>query len=56
MRVKFLVLIFGIVLVSSVCAMSDTSVFQGQYFEGTEFQTGTYEFEFNIYTAEVFSD
>ncbi len=30
---------------------NDVLVWQGQYFIGTEFQTGTYEFEFNVYDA-----
>ena len=56
MGLKFLVLVFGIFLISSAYAMSDTAVFQGQYFEGTDFQTGTYEFKFDIYTGEIFGD
>jgi len=41
-----------LVLVSSsiiVSAASDIAVFQGQYYIGTEFQQGTFEFVFDIY-------
>ena len=31
---------------------SDVLAWQGQYFLGTEFQTGTYEFNFNVYDAK----
>ena len=56
MRWKLGIFILGILLISSVYAVSDTNVFQGQYFEGTEFQQGTFEFKFDIYTGEVFGD
>jgi hypothetical protein len=56
MGLKFIVFVFGILLISLVYAISDTHVFQGQYFEGTEFQQGTFEFKFDIYTGEVFGD
>lgn len=56
MRWKGLLIFAGVFLISLACAVSDTSVFQGQYYIGTEFQKGTYEFEFNIYTGEIFGD
>ena len=37
-------------LVPSVLA-SDVLVWQGQYFTGTTFNTGTYEFNFTVYDA-----
>ena len=39
-------------LVPSVLA-SDVSVWQGQYFTGTTFNTGTYDFNFTVYDALV---
>jgi len=56
MRLKLGLVVLGIFLISFASAVADTAVFQGQYFEGTEFQTGTYEFNFDIYTGEVFGD
>ncbi|MEK6952427.1 MAG: hypothetical protein AABX29_05405 [Nanoarchaeota archaeon] len=32
---------------------SDISVWQGQYYTGTTFNTGTYEFNFTLYDAKV---
>ncbi len=57
MKVRNLVLILAsVLLLSSISAVSDIAVFQGQYFIGEEFQTGTYEFDFDIYDAEVFGN
>jgi len=53
---KLFLILAGIFLISSVYAVSDTAVFQGQYYKGTEFQQGTYEFKFDIYTGEIFGD
>jgi len=39
-------------LVPSVLA-SDVSVWQGQYFTGTTFNTGTYDFNFTVYNAPI---
>lgn len=39
-------------LVPSVLA-SDVSVWQGQYFTGTTFNVGTYEFNFTVYDAQI---
>ncbi len=48
----YLGILIGLFLVSGVLAVSDTAVFQGQYFINNEFQQGTYDFDFNIYDAE----
>ena len=56
MRSKLAVLVLGVFLISLVCAVSDTAVFQGQYYVGEEFQQGTYEFKFDIYTGEIFGE
>ncbi|MBI2664448.1 hypothetical protein HYX10_03850 [Candidatus Woesearchaeota archaeon] len=32
---------------------TDVVVWQGQYFKGTEFQTGTFDFNFTVYDAKV---
>ncbi len=54
MRCKFwLGILMGIFLVGSVLAVSDRAVFQGQYFEGTEFQEGTFDFDFIVYDDET---
>ena len=39
-------------LVPSVLA-SDVLVWQGQYFTGTTFNTGTFEFNFTVYDAKL---
>ena len=39
-------------LVPSVLA-SDVAIWQGQYFTGTTFNTGTYEFNFTVYDALI---
>jgi len=39
-------------LVPSVLA-SDVLVWQGQYYTGTTFNTGTYEFNFTVYDALI---
>jgi len=49
---KFIILILGIFCISFISAVSDISVFQGQYYIGTEFQQGTYNFTFDIYDAD----
>jgi len=57
MRCKLLsIILVGVFLISSVYAVSDTAVFQGQYYDGTVFHQGTYEFKFDIYTGEIFGD
>ncbi len=54
MGCKLLVVImFGIFLAGSVCAISDVAVFQGQYYLNDEFQQGTFTFEFDIYDDEI---
>jgi len=53
---KLFLILVGIFLISSVYAVSDTAVFQGQYYDGTVFHQGTYEFNFDIYTGEIFGD
>lgn len=47
--ITILVMLF---LVPTVLA-SDIAIWQGQYFKGTEFQVGTYEFNFTVYDAEI---
>jgi len=47
--VFILVLVFCIGLVSA----SSVSVWQGQYYTGTTFNTGTYTFNFSVYDAET---
>jgi len=50
MRCRLLLgVLIGLLLVGGVLAVSDTAVFQGQYFEGNKFQEGTYSFTFNVY-------
>ncbi|NPE26774.1 hypothetical protein HNV12_02090 [Methanococcoides sp. SA1] len=49
----YLVVLIGLILVSSVSAVSDISVFQGQYYIEEEFQQGTFEFRFEIYDDET---
>lgn len=39
-----------IILLTSISA-SDVLVWQGQYYEGTTFNSGTYEFNFTVYDA-----
>ncbi len=51
----FLVLIAIIVLVCPlpILAMSDVQVWQGQYYTGSSFNTGTYNFNFTVYDSEI---
>jgi len=54
MRCKFFVwIVVGIFLINSVFAISDISVFQGQYHDETSFIQGTFEFTFDVYDAGV---
>jgi len=54
MRYKiFIWIVVGIFLISSVFAISDISVFQGQYHNETSFIQGIFEFTFDIYDAGV---
>lgn len=41
-----------VVLSATALAISDVSVFQGQYFIGTEFQQGTFDFDFDVYDSD----
>ena len=47
------ILISCIILFTSLVSASDVLVWQGQYFTGTTFNTGTYEFNFSVYDASV---
>ena len=38
-------------LLAQAALASDVLVWQGQYFKGTEFQTGTFNFNFTVYDA-----
>ena len=44
-------LISCIIIFPSLVSASDVSVWQGQYFTGTTFNTGTYDFNFTVYDA-----
>ncbi len=39
------------ILAANIVSASDVLVWQGQYFTGTTFNTGTYEFNFSVYDA-----
>ena len=45
------ILISCIILFSSLVSASDVLIWQGQYFTGTTFNTGTYNFNFSVYDA-----
>ena len=45
------ILISCIVLFSSLVSASDVLVWQGQYYTGTTFNTGNYEFNFSVYDS-----
>jgi len=47
------ILISCIVLFSSLVSASDVLVWQGQYYIGTTFNTGTYDFNFTVYDALI---
>ena len=49
---SILIILFLISSISFVLA-SDVLVWQGQYYTGTTFNTGTYEFNFSVYDAEI---
>lgn len=48
-------IVVGVILfmLGGVMAVSDSAVFQGQYFEGSEFQEGTFDFNFVVYDDEA---
>ncbi len=41
------------ILAVNIVSASDVLVWQGQYFTGTTFNTGTYEFNFSVYDAPI---
>jgi len=47
------ILISCIVIFPSLVSASDILVWQGQYYTGTTFNTGTYEFNFSVYDAPI---
>mgnify|MGYP005849814713 CR=1 FL=1 len=49
--ISLVLAVFSILLVSPVLAMDDIQVWQGQYYTGSSFNTGTYEFNFTVYDA-----
>ncbi len=53
MKKKFLILIMAFTLISAFGFIyaSDVLVWQGQYYTGTTFNTGTYDFNFTVYDA-----
>jgi len=54
MRWKLLILVgFLLTLVNFAYAVSDITVFQGQYYDETGFKQGTFEFTFNVYDDAV---
>ena len=50
---KGLIIILIVLCLIPVVLASDVLVWQGQYYTGTTFNTGTYEFNFTIYDAQV---
>ena len=50
--ISLILFVSAFFLVPSVLA-SDVSVWQGQYFTGTTFNTGTYNFNFSVYDALI---
>ncbi|MDA3836392.1 MAG: hypothetical protein PF542_02105 [Nanoarchaeota archaeon] len=55
MKKLIFVLIVLLIIICPVLA-KDISVYQGQYFIGTEFQQGTFQFDFNVYDAREGGD
>ena len=45
--------ILMIFLLMPAALASDVSIWQGQYFTGTTFNTGTYDFNFTVYNAPI---
>ena len=52
MKKGLIIILFIFLLIPTVLA-SDVSIWQGQYYTGTTFHQGTYEFNFSIYDAQV---
>ena len=42
-----------IIIFSSLVSASDVLVWQGQYYTGTTFNIGTYDFNFTVYDALI---
>ncbi|MDD5177688.1 MAG: hypothetical protein PHT54_00170 [Candidatus Nanoarchaeia archaeon] len=51
MNKAFLLSVFILMLTINLISASDVSVWQGQYYTGTVFNIGTYEFNFTVYDA-----
>jgi DNA-binding transcriptional ArsR family regulator len=53
LNTPFLILVnlFILILTANIISASDVSVWQGQYYTGTTFNTGTYEFNFTVFDA-----
>lgn len=48
--------IISLIFVERIVSAEDVLVWQGQYYEGTTFKTGTYEFNFSVYDRPVEGD
>jgi len=48
---KEALLVLVVILLAQAALASDVLVWQGQYYKGTEFQVGTYDFNFTVYDA-----
>lgn len=48
-KFMILIIIFILILTINFISASDVLVWQGQYYTGTTFNTGTYEFNFSVY-------
>ncbi len=53
MKKEVLFLLIGLVLLIPLVSAADVLVWQGQYYTGTTFNTGTYNFNFTVYDALV---
>jgi len=51
MNKKYLIVIGVLILAVNIISASDVLVWQGQYYTGTTFNTGTYDFNFTVYDS-----
>ncbi len=51
--IQISMILVSIILFAGFVLAEDISVWQGQYYTGTTFNTGTYDFNFTIYDASI---
>ena len=53
MKKSVTLIIFMILVFVTITSADDVAVWQGQYYTGTTFNVGTYDFNFTVYDAPL---